>query len=121
MENDKNEMLGMEADRDEKNDVAEGDIGDMTEVDAELGIEEVMTKVMGAGEEGDERIYMAEAENDSRMTEGGNGVNIVGYSGRRNDDGMMNECLDERVGEMSKDGGMVDDVHDEQSIMKEGA
>ena len=83
MEDGMDEMLGAGDGRDRMNDMAEGDIDDMAEVDddAELGLGEVMMEVMGAGDDGDERIDMAEAENDCRMTEGWNEVDIVGCGG----------------------------------------
>ena len=74
-------------------------------IEAEDALEEDVMMMGGAGDDGDERIDMTEAENNCKMTEGDNEVDI---------DGMLNECLDGRVGEKSKDDGLVDEVHDDQ-------
>ena len=58
------------------------------------------------------------------MTEGWKEDDIVGCGESRKVDEMVNECQDERGGEMGKDDDMGRDVHDDQggrgqTVMKE--
>ena len=102
-----NDILGTGDDRDEKTDMAEGDIDDMVEAnyDAELGMREGMTEMIGARDNSDEKDDMAEVNNEDEL---------VGCGEMRKDDEMGNECQDERGGERGKDDNMGCDVHYDQ-------
>ena len=91
------EILGTGDDRDGKNDMAEGDIDDMAEVDddAELGMREGMMEMMGVGDDSNQKNDIAGVENGDeldmrdRMNKEDEAVGndgVVSLGGEREDD-----------------------------------